>query len=64
MFQHDNNKEDDLSRCSNENEGDDDGEVPVEELLKKPNKGKKGRGGQWTEHLLNDLVDIILDNDK
>ena len=45
MFQYD-NKEDDLSRCSNENEADDDGEVPVEELLEKPNKGKKGRGGQ------------------
>ena len=63
MFQYD-IKKDDLSRCSNENEGDDEGETPVEELLKKPKKDKKGRGGQWTEHLPNDLVDIILDNDK
>ena len=63
MFQC-NSKKDDLSRCSNENEGDDEGEIPVEELFKKPKKSKKGRRGQRTEHLPNDLVDIILDNDK
>ena len=63
MFQYD-NKEDDLSRCSNESEENDEGEIPVEELFKKPKKGKKQRRGQWTEHLTNDLVDIILDNDK
>ena len=62
MFQYD-YKEDNLSRCSNESEEDDEGEIPVEELLKKPKKVKKGRG-QWTEHLTNDLADIILDNDK
>ena len=27
-------------------------------------KGKKGRIGQWPKHLADDLVDIILDNDK
>ena len=63
MFQCD-NREDDLSRCSNESEEDDEGEIPVEELFKKPEKGKKGRRGQWTEHLANDLVDITLDSDK
>ena len=63
MFQY-NNKEDNLSRCSNESEEDEEEEIPVEELFKKPKKGKKGRRGQWTEHLANDLVDIILDNDK
>ena len=63
MFQCD-NREDDLSRCSNESEEDDEGEIPVEELFKKPEKRKKGRRGQWTGYLTNDLVDIILDNDK
>ena len=63
MFQYD-NKEDNLSRCSNESKEDDEGEIPVEELLKKPKKCKKGKRGQWTEHLTNDLADIILDNDK
>ena len=63
MFQCD-NKEDDLNRCSNESEEDDEGEIPVEELFKKSEKRKKGRRGQWTGHLTNDLVDIILDNDK
>ena len=27
-------------------------------------KGKKGRREQWTEHLTDDLVGTILDNDK
>ena len=63
MFQYD-NKEDDLSRCSNQSEEDKEGEIPVEELFKKPKKGKKGRRGQWTKHPANDLVDIILNNDK
>ena len=64
MFQYD-NKEDDLSRCSNESEEDEEGgEIPVEELFKKPEKRKKRRRGQWTEHLANDLVCITLDNDK
>ena len=61
------NKEDDLIRCSTESEEDVEGEIPVEdveELFKKPKKGKKGRRGQWTKHLANDLVDIILDNNK
>ena len=34
--------------------------MPVEELFKKPKKDKKGRRGQWPEHLTDDLVDIIL----
>ena len=63
MFQCD-NREDDLSRCSNESEEDDEGEIPVEELFKKPKKGEKGKREQWTEHLANYLVDLILDNDK
>ena len=59
------NKEDDLRRCANESEEDEEGEIPVEELFKKPKIGKKGRRWQWTEHdLANDLVDLILDNDK
>ena len=60
MFQYD-SKEDDLSRRSNKSEEDDKGEIPVEELFKKPKKSEKGRTGQWTEHLAND---IILNNDK
>ena len=63
MFQYD-NEEDDLSRCSNESEEDDEGEISVEELFKKLKKGKKERRVQWPEHLVDDLVDIILDNDK
>ena len=63
MLQYD-SKEDELSRCSNESEEDDEGETPVEELFKEPKKAKKRRYGQWTAHLANDLVDIILDNDK
>ena len=63
LFQYD-SKEDDLNRRSNKSEEDDKGEIPVEELFKKPKKGEKGRTGQWTEHLANDLVDIILNNDK
>ena len=31
---------------------------------KKEKEGRKGRRGQWTERLADDLVDIILDNDK
>ena len=31
---------------------------------KNQKKGKKGRRGQWREHLANDLVDSILDNNK
>ena len=42
MFQYD-NKKDDLNRCSNESEEDDEGEIFVEELLKKIKKGKKRR---------------------
>ena len=38
--------------------------MPVEELFKKPKNSKNGRRGQWTEHLADDLVDIILVNDK
>ena len=53
LFQYD-NEENDLSRCSNESEEDNEGEVPVEELFKKPKKGKKGRRAQWTEHLTDD----------
>ena len=63
MFQYV-NKEEDHSRCSNESEEDDEGEIPVEELFKKPEKGKKGRKSQWTEHLADDLVDVILNNNK
>ena len=32
--------------------------------VKEAEKVKKWRRGQWTEHLTNDLADIILDNDK
>ena len=64
MFQY-GNKEDNLRRCANESEEDEEGEIPVEGLFKKPKKDKKGRRRQWTEHdLANDLVDLILDNDK
>ena len=63
MFQYD-SKEDNLSRCSNESEEEVEGEIPVEEPFKKPRKGKKGRREQWAEHLADDFVDIILDNDK
>ena len=63
MFQYD-NEEDSFSRCSNESEEDDEGEIPVEGSSKKPKKGKKGRRGQWTEQLVDDLVYIILDNNK
>ena len=63
MCQYD-NEEDDLSRSSNESEEDDEEEIHVEELLKKPKKGKKGTRVQWTKHLADDLLDIILDNDK
>ena len=63
LFQY-GSKEDDLNRRSNKSEEDDKGEIPVKELFKKPKKGEKGRTGQWTEHLANDLVDIILNNDK
>ena len=63
MFQYV-SKEEDHSRCSNESEEDDEGEIPVEELFKKPEKGKKGRKRQWTEHLADEFVDVILNNDK
>ena len=63
MFQYD-SKEDNLSRCSNESEEEVEGEIPVEELFKQPRKVKKGRREQWTEHLADGFVDIILDNDK
>ena len=53
-----------MSNSNTESEEDDEGVIPVEELFKKPKKDKKGRRGEWTEHLANDLVDIILDNDK
>ena len=33
-------------------------------MFKKPKKCKKGRRGQRTEHLADNLVDIIFDNDK
>ena len=42
FFQY-NNEENDLCRFSNESEEDDEGGIPVEELFKKPKKGKKGR---------------------
>ena len=58
------NEEEDLSRCSNESEEDDVGDIPVEEPFKKPKKGKKGRKGQWAKHLADDFVDIIFDTDK
>ena len=63
MFQYD-NVEEDLSRCSNESEEDDEGKIPAEEMFKKPKKFKNGRRGQRTEHLADNLVDIIFDNDK
>ena len=63
MFQYD-NKKDDLNRCSNESEED----VREKYLLKSCSRilkrAKKGGRRQWTEHLANDLVDIILDNDN
>ena len=30
----------------------------------KTKKAKKGRRNRWPEHLVDDLVDIILENDK
>ena len=63
MFQYV-NEEDHLSRCSSESEEDDEEEIPVEELFKKPEKGKKRRRRQWTEHLADGLVNVILNNDK
>ena len=56
MFQY-NNEEEDFSRCPNESEEDDKGEIPVEKVFKKLKKGKKGRRGQWSEHLADGLVD-------
>ena len=38
--------------------------MTAEELFKKPKKGKKRRRRQWSEHLADDLVEVILDNDK
>ena len=43
MFQYE-NEEDDLSRCSNESEEDDEREIPVEELFKKPKKEADDNG--------------------
>ena len=64
MFQY-NSLEEDLSRCSSESEEDGNGEIPVEELFEKPKKGKKERRGHWKEeHIADDLIDIILNNDK
>ena len=63
LCQYDNEKED-LHRSSKESEEDDEGEIPVEELLKKPKIGKKGTRVQWEKHLADDLLDVILDNDK
>ena len=63
MFQYD-NEEDSFSTCSNESEEDDEGEIPVEGSSNKSKKGKKGRRGQWTEQLADDLLYIILDNNK
>ena len=41
MFQND-NEEGNLSRLSNESKEDDEGEIPVEEMLKKPKKEEEG----------------------
>ena len=35
-----------------------------EEIFTKKKKGKKGRKGQWPEHFVDDLVDVILDDEK
>ena len=63
MFQYENER-DIFSICSNENEKDDEGEILVEELLKKQKKGQKGRRGEWTEDLADYLADVILENYK
>ena len=34
-----------VDKCSNESEEDDEGEIPVEDLLKKPKKDKKEEEG-------------------
>ena len=34
-----------------------------EEIFTKKKKGKKGRKGQWPEHFVDDLVDVILDDE-
>ena len=44
MFQN-YNEEGNLSRWSNESKEDDEGEIPVEEMFKKPKKAKNGRRG-------------------
>ena len=33
-------------------------------FAKKKQKKKKGKRGQWPEALVDDLVDVILENDK
>ena len=40
MFQYD-NEEDELSRCSEESEEDDEGEIPIDVLFKKSKREKK-----------------------
>ena len=35
-----------------------------EETFTKKKKGKKGRKGKWLEHFVDDLVDVILDEEK
>ena len=48
-----------------EEEEDEEEEEITEEYFKNKNKkGKKGRKNHWPEQLVDDIVDIILENDK
>ena len=47
-----------------EEEEQEEEEITEEYFKNKNKKGKKGRRNQWPEHLVDDLVDIILENDK
>ena len=44
--------------------GEEEEEITEEYFKNKNKKGKKGRRNQWPKHLVDDLVDIILENGK
>ena len=47
-----------------ESEEEEEEELIEEHFQKKAKNGKKSRRGQWPEYMVDDLVDIILENDK
>ena len=47
-----------------EEEEEEEEEITEEHFKNKNKKSKKGRRNQWPEHLVDDLVDIILENYK